>query len=121
MIHMINEIVEWIALTIDFVASAIMVWAFVVSVYGFLIASVGGEPRERIRRLQVVRCGLGVKLVFALELLIISDLLETILSRTMDDLLYLAALVLIRTIVGYFLNREIQEVEAEMDKQNAVL
>ncbi len=117
MIHTIHSIVEWLALAVDVVASAIMVWAFLVSVYGFLKASFGGGvPAERIRRLQVVRCGLGMKLVFALELLIISDLLQTVVSRTMESLLFLAALVLIRTIVAYFLNREIQEIEAEIAK-----
>ena len=117
MIHAIHSIVEWLALAVDVVASVIMVWAFLVSVYGFLTASFGGGvPAERIRRLQVVRCGLGMKLVFALELLIISDLLQTVVSRTMESLLFLAALVLIRTIVAYFLNREIQEIEAEIAK-----
>ena len=119
MIHMIHEIFEWVALAIDLVASAIMVWAFLVSLFGFLMASIGGAPSERIRQLQVVRCGLGIKLVFALELLIISDLLHTVVSRTMDDLMFLAALVLIRTIVAFFLNREIQEVEAEIGEQKA--
>jgi uncharacterized membrane protein len=118
MIHVFYEIVEGVALAIDVVASAIMIWAFLVSLFGFLRASVGGMPSERIRRLQIVRCGLGTKLVFALELLIISDLLHTVVSRTMDDLLFLAALVLIRTIVAYFLGREIQEVEAEIDKDH---
>jgi len=93
-----------------------MVWAFVAAVYSFVISSFGGEPAERMRRLQMVRCGLGIKLVFALELMIISDLLHTVVSRTLDDLLFLAALVLIRTIVAYFLGREIQEIGAEMDK-----
>lgn len=119
MMHVFHEVVEWTALGIDVVASAIMVWAFLVSLFGFLKASFGGAPSERIRRLQVVRCGLGIKLVFALELLIISDLLHTVVSRTMDDLMFLAALVLIRTIVAYFLNREIQEVGAEIDEQKA--
>jgi uncharacterized membrane protein len=119
MMHMIHEVIEWIALVIDVTASAIMVWAFLASFIGFLMASFGGTPSERIRRLQVVRCGLGTKLVFALELLIISDLLHTVVSRTIDDLMFLAALVLIRTIVAYFLNREIQEVEAGIDEQKA--
>jgi len=119
MMHLIHEVFEWTALTIDVVASAIMVWAFLVSLIGFLSASFGGAPSERIRRLQIVRCGLGIKLVFALELLIISDLLHTVVSRTIDDLMFLATLVLIRTIVAYFLGREIQEVEAEIGEQRA--
>ena len=116
MIHTIHSIVEWLALAVDIVASVIMGWAFLVAVYDFVKGSFGGVPAERIRRLQVVRCGLGVKLVFALELMIISDLLHTVVSRTMDDLMFLAALVLIRTIVAFFLNREIQEVEAEIQR-----
>ena len=38
------------------------------------------------------------------------------LGAMLDDLLFLAALVIIRTIVAFFLNREIQEIEAEIDK-----
>ena len=116
MIHTIHLIVEWLALAVDVVASVIMVWAFLESVFAFVKASFGGAPAERMRQLQIARCGLGMKLVFALELLIISDLLHTVVSRTMDDLLFLAALVIIRTIVAFFLNREIQEIEAEINK-----
>ena len=84
MLHMIHEIIDWVAVAIDIVASAIMIWAFLVSAIGFLRASFGGSPSERIRRLQVERCGLGIKLVFALELLIISDLLHTVETVSKD-------------------------------------
>ena len=114
MIHLIHTLIEGAALMIDVVASAIMVWAFLVAVYVFLKASVSGSATERIERLQVVRCDLGVRLVFALELLIISDLLHTVVSHTLDDLWFLAALVAIRTVVSFFLNQEIKEVKAEL-------
>ena len=68
--------------------------------------------------MQVVRCDLGVKLVFALELLIISDLLHTIGSRSMDDLYVVGALVVIRTVISFFLNKEIEEVGAKMSEQS---
>ncbi len=107
MIHLIHTTVEWAALAVDVVASAIMIWAFLTSVYAFVAALFVGVSVAQTRQFQITRCGLGIKLVFALELLIISDLLQTVVSRTMDDLLFLAALVLIRTIVAFFLNREI--------------
>jgi uncharacterized membrane protein len=68
-------------------------------------------------QLQIVRCDLGVQLVFALELLIISDLLVTIVSRSMDDMIIVGALVLIRTVIGYFLNKEIEEVSTAINRQ----
>jgi len=114
MMHLFHTVMEGLALIIDATASAIMVWAFLVAVYAFLKSSLASVATERIMRLQVARCDLGVKLVFALELLIISDLLHTVVSHTLDDLLFLAALVLIRTIISFFLNREIQEVGAEI-------
>ncbi len=64
--------------------------------------------------LQVVRCGLGVKLVFALELMIISDLFHTIISRSVDDLILVGGLVVIHTAISYFLNKEIQEVSSDL-------
>ena len=64
--------------------------------------------------LQFVRCGLGVKLVFALELMIISDLFHTIISRSVDDLILVGGLVVIHTAISYFLNKEIQEVSSDL-------
>ena len=112
--HALDSIIEWIALAVDVVASLVMVWGFVTAVLAFIHASLRTAAAERFKRLQMVRCGLGMKLVFALELMIISDLLHTVVSRSMDDLLFLGALVLIRTVVAYFLNQEIQEVGREL-------
>lgn len=116
MIHLFHELVEGAALLVDATASLVMVWSFLVAVFAFFQASIVGAPQDRILKLHVVRRDLGIKLVFALELMIISDLLHTVVSRTLDDLLFLAALVAIRTIISFFLSREILEVETEIEK-----
>jgi uncharacterized membrane protein len=118
--HEVELILEWLAVAIDLVGALIMIWAFVTSVVGLVRGSIiGGDAHSRIRNLQVVRCGLGVKLVFALELMIISDLLHTIISRSVDDLILVGGLVVIRTAISYFLNKEIQEVSAELAQPEA--
>jgi len=110
---------EWLAVAIDLAGALIMLWAFVTSV-----VSVAGSAfrrsdiRKRFRDLQLARCDLGTKLVFALELMIVSDLLQTIISRSIDDLIFLGGLVVIRTTIAYFLGKEIQEVHAELSKAN---
>jgi len=115
--HAINELVEWIAVAIDLTASLIMVVAFLLSVVGLVRGGfTAGSAHGRIRNLQIVRCELGVKLVFALELLIIADLLHTVISRSFDDLILVAGLVIIRTVIAYFLNKEIEEVGAQLAK-----
>ena len=110
--HLLHSIFEWIELVIDLSAALIMVLAFVVAMVSYFRILLGSAQTERIIQLQKVRCALGVKLVFALELLIISDLLHTIVSRSLDDMLIVGALVAIRTAISYFLNQEIEQISA---------
>lgn len=113
--HLVHEIMEWLAVAIDLTGSLIMIWAFVAAVVSVLLSYFrSGDARSRIRNMQIARCGLGMKLVFALELMIVSDLLQTIISRSVDDLIFLGGLVVIRTTIAYFLNQEIKDVEAEL-------
>lgn len=117
--HEIHLVVEWIAVVIDLTAALIMVLGFVVSIVSLARGAFGaGNAHARIRNLQVVRCELGVRLVFALELLIIADLLHTVISRSLDDLILVGGLVVIRTVIAYFLNKEIEEVGAALAHDN---
>ncbi len=116
--HQIYLVLEWLAVAVDLTGAMIMAWAFVEAVVGLVRGSIrADDARSRMRNMQVVRCGLGVKLVFALELMIISDLLITIISRSIDDLILVGGLVVIRTVIGFFLNKEIQEVGAELAQE----
>jgi uncharacterized membrane protein len=47
------------------------------------------------------------KIVFGLEFLIAADILATLLTPTQQDLINLAVVVVIRTILGYFLSKEV--------------
>jgi len=49
------------------------------------------------------------KIVFGLEFLIAADILATLLSPTQQDLINLAVVVVIRTVLGYFLSKEAAE------------
>ena len=116
--HEIHLVLEWLAVAIDLTGALIMVWAFVVAVVGLVRGSISAsDAHSRIRNMQVARCRLGVKLVFALELMIVSDLLNTIISRSVDDLILVGGLVVIRTVIAYFLGKEIQEVGAELAQE----
>jgi uncharacterized membrane protein len=113
--HEIHTVLEWLAVIIDLTAASIMVWGFAAAIVGLVRGSIGsGDAHSHILNMQAARCGLGVKLVFALELMIISDLLHTIISHSVDDLILIGGLVVIRTVVAYFLNKEIAEVSAEL-------
>ena len=49
-----------------------------------------------------------------LELFIVSDIIHTALSLAFADLLFLGLLVVIRSIVSFFLEREIKDLKEEL-------
>jgi uncharacterized membrane protein len=71
-----------------------------------LIRAHGGEvPKEAIR------LSLGRSLALALEFQVGADILGTALDPTLNDILVLAAVVVLRTVLNFFLGRELREAE----------
>jgi len=62
----------------------------------------------------IVRIKLWHYLVLSLEFLVAKDILESIVNPTTEWLITLWAIVLIRTVLSYFLNKEILEVKEEI-------
>lgn len=102
-------------------AISISVVSLLVVTYGSLIAFLAFLKNElgrisghysptNIRRL---RANLGNYLLLGLELLIASDILKTVLEPTYTELAILGGIVVLRTILSVFLNKEIKELEAE--------
>ena len=56
-----------------------------------------------------IRMNLTSKIVFGLEFLIAADILATIIAPTQEELIMLAVVVVIRTVLGYFLEKEALE------------
>ncbi|WP_227716964.1 DUF1622 domain-containing protein [Methanobacterium paludis] len=56
-----------------------------------------------------IRTDFTSKIVLALEFFIAADLIKTILQPTLNDVIILAVIVSIRTVVGYFLDKEAKE------------
>ena len=55
--------------------------------------------------------------LLGLEFLIASDILKTVLEPTLNELAILGGIVVLRTILSVFLNREIKDLEAEGEKE----
>lgn len=64
-----------------------------------------------------IRVKLWHYLVLALEFLVAKDVLESIVNPTYQWLITLWAIVLIRTVLSYFTNKEIAEVKEEMEAE----
>ncbi|MBI2675828.1 MAG: DUF1622 domain-containing protein [Candidatus Aenigmarchaeota archaeon] len=66
-----------------------------------------GKKAADFRR---IKHGFTHRIVFALEFFIAADILKTILVPTLEDLIQLAIIVAIRTVLAYFLERDMGKV-----------
>jgi hypothetical protein len=66
-----------------------------------------------------IRLELGQSLSLALEFLLAADILQTMISPTPEQVAILGAVALIRTLLNYFLGREIAEENRELREEAA--
>jgi uncharacterized membrane protein len=109
----VTTVLEMIAFAIDLVGIASLVFAalkFIAHFVGFEIKRLHGlECVEGIRDL---RLQLGSYILLSLEFIIISDIIQSAISRNLDDILSLGVIVIIRVALSFFLGRELNEVKA---------
>jgi len=85
-------------------------------IYGGIIATgkvLLLETKKRNYTYNRIRLELTGKIVFGLEFLIAADILATIISPSQEELIMLAVVVVIRTVLGFFLEKEAKEFRIE--------
>ena len=68
---------------------------------------------NKVHALMSIRADLGIYLLLGLELLIAADIITTILDPKLMELAVLAGIVLLRTILSLFLNKELKELNEQ--------
>lgn len=81
-------------------------------VYGAVIAIIellARETRLRKKSYRDIRWTFTTRILIGLEFFVAADVLKTNLEPTFQDLIMLGGLVTIRTVVSYFLGKEVQD------------
>ena len=114
---------HWVVLLFEYAASAIDIFGCVILlvggirfISGFVRAEISRDQVRRVRGVNRERVELGRYILGGLELLIVSDIIHTALSLAMADLVFLGLLVVIRSLISYFLDRELAEVRKELEQ-----
>ncbi len=87
-------------------------------IYGAAIAIVELLARETHiweRSYSDIRRSFTTRILIGLEFFVAADVLKTILKPTFEDLTILGVLVAIRTVVSYFLGKEVSELTEERE------
>lgn len=113
---MLAAALEWLAAVIELFAVLILITGLVRFVAAYWVSEFsGGAGLARSSRMNSGRIVLARYILSALEVFIVADLLMTVLTLSMESLAFLAVLVLIRSIISFFLEHEIRAIRQEGD------
>jgi uncharacterized membrane protein len=99
-----------VSMGIGIVGVAVIIWG-VLKVLAKLIhaeLTIRGRKMASTGR-EVLRHQLGSYLLLGLEILIAADVIHTVTHPTLNDMALLGSIVLIRTVISYFLDRELAD------------
>lgn len=116
--HALAEALEVMAVGIDLIGVAIIVFGFNVALIKLLGAlRTGVGLRKSLGNIERVRTMLGAYILTGIEFMIASDIIHTVITREFTDLLFVGLLVIIRTAISFFLGKEVMELSEKESKR----
>ncbi|PIS41360.1 MAG: hypothetical protein COT25_03560 [Candidatus Kerfeldbacteria bacterium CG08_land_8_20_14_0_20_42_7] len=92
------------------VGFCVIVWGGARTVYYFFMPSLYPTLKnKKVSLEELLRIELGQKIVFGLEFLVAGDILITLKDPDVSELYRLGLLVVIRTLLSFFVGREVKE------------
>jgi uncharacterized membrane protein len=104
-----HNIINSASFTLNIIGALITIWGIIVSLLEFLKKEILARS-ETIKLNEAIRIKLGSYLVLALEFFIAGDIVKTIITPTWQSLGILGAIVVIRTILSYFLTKDLKKI-----------
>lgn len=105
----LHSLINITSTTLSIIGALITIWGIIVSLFEFLKKECL-KKKEAIQLNESIRIKLGSYLVLALEFFIASDIIKTIITPTWEGLGILGAIVIIRTILSYFLTKDLKKI-----------
>ena len=104
---------EWVAVAVEAAAVLVVALAVAQAVLGFLRAFFTGDG-EATPMSDAVRLRLARWLMLALEFALAADILRTAIAPDWDEIGQLAAIATLRTVLNFFLQREMEHAQRAM-------
>lgn len=104
-----HSVINSISFVLNIIGALITIWGIFISLFEFLKKEILNRA-EAIQLNEAIRIKLGSYLVLALEFFIAGDIVKTIITPTWQSLGILGAIVVIRTILSYFLTKDLKKI-----------
>jgi uncharacterized membrane protein len=120
----ISPLEEWLKVIIGYLAAGAEI-AAAIAIGGAIGRGISSYIRQFCLRRHVdsirsIRLQLGQALALGLEFTVASDILRTAVAPTRQEILNLGAIVFLRTLLNYFLEREIDRGEQRHSLEKAI-
>ena len=102
--------VDYLRLVVEAIGATIVGFGAIATFIRYVLTLVGARDYSNTE----IRLHLGRYLALGLEFQIGADILSTAVAPTLDAVLLLGAIVLVRTVLNYFLSKELQQERREV-------
>ncbi len=115
---LLGHIVFFLEVTLEIIAILIITLAVLIALQRLLRRT--SRPRNH-KTWEFIRLEFGLALALSLEFLLAADIVATAVSPSWDAIGKLAAITGIRTFLNFFLQKEVQELEAKTQQTQQTL
>lgn len=115
--NLIKEVLNYLPEIINLIGMVILLIGFVRSgLHYFKMELFRIQKKgDKFKMMGAIRSEMGLYILLALDFIIIADILNSMIYNDINSLITLAAIVLIRTFIGYFLEKEVKEIHTEQE------
>ncbi len=107
-----SSILQTISDIISYISIVIIYYGAIIGLFRFIANELSRSKNSfSLAKTVQIKIEVGHYLLLGLEFLIASDIIDTILNPSFEDLGILGGTVLIRTGLSFFLNKEIESIE----------
>ncbi|MDT3706221.1 MAG: DUF1622 domain-containing protein [Thiobacillus sp.] len=102
-------LVQWVGYVVPWIEAlgiVVVLWGVLEAFLGLARRGWLAAQRAARKDLGVIRLAMGEKMVLGLEFFLAGDIVQTIVVPTWNSLAILGGIVVIRTVIVYFLNLE---------------
>lgn len=104
------DLINSVAVAISIAGSIIIVWGVIITLFYFLKSEVKHiKEGDSLKKREHTRFRFGSYLLLGLDFMLAADIIHTIHNPALNELYILGLIVAIRSVISFFLTREMKE------------
>ncbi len=105
--------IDIFAVFVGMLGIGVIMFGVVRALKAFIALEIGLKHKKRNHN--AIRYQLGIYLLLGLEFMVAADIIETVFKPSLEQLGILGGIVVIRTLLNYFLTKELEQIKEEVE------